>query len=401
MKYNFTNGEQMKSLKAEDFSLSLFMYTFGTYNKEGDVRFRLDEPLILKPGEYYGNTEEIKTSLGNFYMNKAIIPENVFKKCGYVHKRWSAGVWYNYMDRVASALLLDELYPDEALASAECIKLLNNLAFFSYALISVACSGTTENITFMPQNVREYKEKIFKENEEGLKSGDTEIAAMVEKKVLDFAKAELVNDKGSDLFESGSKSTYENNYKLVHVMKGSVFNIGKGKFETAQSSLRDGIKQDEYPLIADAMIKGAYSKGMGPAKGGYMSKKDNAAFQSLVLDIKGSNCGTTGTLNILVTPMLSKMIRFRYMKKNGKVVRLTDDMMAGLIGKSIELYDPMFCKNEKTCNRCAGDLYYNLGITNIGLTLAKKSATLLNKSLKNFHDATIHLHTVNVDDLVL
>ena len=41
-----------------------------------------------------------------------------------------------------------------------------------------------------------------------------------------------------------------------------------------------------------------------------------------------------------------------------------------------------------------------LDIENIGLTVTKVGSTLLNLSLKNFHDTTLHLKRINFADYI-
>lgn len=49
----------------------------------------------------------------------------------------------------------------------------------------------------------------------------------------------------------------------------------------------------------------------------------------------------------------------------------------------------MFCINDKICNICAGDLFYILNIKNIGLTSVVAPNTVMNISMKAFHDQTV------------
>jgi hypothetical protein len=60
----------------------------------------------------------------------------------------------------------------------------------------------------------------------------------------------------------------------------------------------------------------------------------------------------------------------------------------------------MYCISDKICNKCAGELFYKLGIENIGLTTTKVSSTLMNKSLKKFHDVSLKLHEVDLNDII-
>ena len=86
--------------------------------------------------------------------------------------------------------------------------------------------------------------------------------------------------------------------------------------------------------------------------------------------------------------------------ENGKLVRLDNTNIKSYIGKLVHFRSVLFCQNEKLCNKCAGDLYYNLDIQNVGLTVTRVGSAVLNLSLKNFHDTTLHLKRINYKDYI-
>lgn len=71
------------------------------------------------------------------------------------------------------------------------------------------------------------------------------------------------------------------------------------------------------------------------------------------------------------------------------------------LNKKVKLRSPMFCKNDKVCNKCAGERYYIMGIKNSGLTAGRISNTLLNASMKNFHVAKVVFDEVDLNDLLI
>lgn len=120
-----------------------------------------------------------------------------------------------------------------------------------------------------------------------------------------------------------------------------------------------------------------------------------AAFQSLTLDEKDSDCGSTKTLNLLLTNKNYKLFLYRYIVEGGKLVRLDNTNIKSYIGKEVKLRSALYCQSPKICNKCAGDMYYNLGIVNAGLTVTKIGSVVLNLSLKNFHDTTLKLGRID------
>lgn len=132
-----------------------------------------------------------------------------------------------------------------------------------------------------------------------------------------------------------------------------------------------------------------------------MTKKMFAGMQSLVLDEKGTDCGSEKYVEFTITDKNKKLFLYRYILDGNKLVLLDDKNIKSYINKKVKMRSPMGCKSDKICNICAGELYYKLGIKNIGLTTTKVTSTLLQKALKKFHDVSVKLYTVDVDELVL
>lgn len=392
--YNIKKAEDVLDIKMEDFTASLFKYMFG--NTKNGRRFKPQDQLIIPKGKYYGNAEPIKTNIGRYMLNKAIIPEDIYKHIGFFNERWSAKSIRALNSDISEHLLDGRIDPRSF------IKFLDNLQFFSFSLNAVMTSSMTENTVFLPDEFYKRKEKLIKENQEAIDNGDTVVTNKIEKELLDYAKELIGDDSGMNLFNSGSKASFDNNFKLLNVMKGSIMDLSTGQYKTSTSHYMDGVKKEETHLYADSMVSGAFARGVGTQVGGYLVKKYMAAFQSVVLDEKGTVCTTTKTMSVALTKSNVKLFKFRYIKDGSKDVILTPENQSKYIGRTVQMYDPMYCVSNKICNRCAGDLYYKLGIKNIGLTASKISSLIMQKSLKKFHDNTLKIKVIeSVDDLVI
>ena len=133
----------------------------------------------------------------------------------------------------------------------------------------------------------------------------------------------------------------------------------------------------------------------------YFGKQITAALQAVVLDKKGSDCGTKKTLKILFKKDLTKDLLYRYIIENGKIVLLDDNNIGKYYDKIINLRSPMCCVGNKLCRICAGQMYEKLDINNIGLTSARVASTLLNLSMKKFHDTSLKISKIDINDISL
>jgi hypothetical protein len=116
------------------------------------------------------------------------------------------------------------------------------------------------------------------------------------------------------------------------------------------------------------------------------------------LDEVGSDCKTKQTVEILIDN--PKEFLLRYIEENGKLILLTPNIVNSYKGKYVKMRSPMFCKSQKICNKCAGELYYKLGIPNFGLVSNIIGTSILNLSMKLFHDTTVKTTEIDINNYI-
>lgn len=387
MDYSFIKSpEDLLKVQTKDIGSKLFKYLFGR-RKEG-VRFKTDTQFVLKKGQYPYLEKDIKTTMGNYMVNRALFNDNLIKELGYINKRFSADTVENIEAQLSDALLEDRI------SVKDLIYYMDRIQFFGFSLSSTFVPSITEKTVFLDKSIKKEKEKLIKEA--GDKINDPIVAAGIQKKLIDKAKESIGNDVGMDLYESGSKASFGNNFAKLFLMNGPMIDINTGEYRTSTSSYSDGVKKSEADLYANSMTEAAFAKGVNTQMGGYLVKKYMAAFQSVMLDKKGSDCGTTKTLDIFLTKEISKLFLHRYIKTSSGKVRLSKTNIDKYIGTNIKVFSPMYCIGNKICNKCAGEYFYKLGgMENIGLTTSKVCSSIMNKSLKKFHDKSIKVFSVS------
>lgn len=79
---------------------------------------------------------------------------------------------------------------------------------------------------------------------------------------------------------------------------------------------------------------------------------------------------------------------------------LTPDNINSYIGKIVNLRSPMYCRDNHICNKCAGELYYKMGIDNVGLISNVIGTSMTTLELKRFHNSSIKLKEINIFDYI-
>ena len=91
-----------------------------------------------------------------------------------------------------------------------------------------------------------------------------------------------------------------------------------------------------------------------------------------------------------------------YIKPNGDLEEITSDNMDKLIGKTVNMRYSSLCERSKegcSCENCAGTLFRRAGIENAGLTSMVMMSSVKNKAMKAFHDSTLSLVSLDLDEV--
>lgn len=112
-----------------------------------------------------------------------------------------------------------------------------------------------------------------------------------------------------------------------------------------------------------------------------------AAFQHIELLPEGSDCGTKRYIEMNVNDKNINMIMYSYAIVGDKLVEITSENRDKFIGKKVKLRFSSMCEAKNgICNACAGNLFYRLGIKNVGSATPQIPSKLKLLSMKLFHD---------------
>lgn len=400
-KLSEADKKYLMSLKPSDITFDLLIDLFADKSKKvnGKItitgsKIKTSDEFTLKKGEYTNSTD-VLTNAGLFIFNKLIVEEHLVPVLGYVNEPLTNGVVNKLEDKLSKALLTDKITVDQM------VQYLNRLQWYGFQMNSVVCGSFTMKTIKPSSKAITARNKLFKENAAKIKDGDVVTAVKIEKEVVGIAHEELKNDPGMDLYKSGARGSFDNTYKNISLMKGPVYNPATGKFDIVESNFMEGIQKKDIHVHGNSVITGAYPKAIGTAVSGYFSKQIIAAMQAVVLDKRGSDCGSKGYLNVVLNEKNKDDFLYRYIIEGSKLVLLDDDNMSKYLNKPLKMRSPMYCIGKKLCRTCAGTMYDKLDIDNIGLTAARVSSTLLNMSMKKFHNSTSKIIEIDINTLVL
>jgi len=169
-----------------------------------------------------------------------------------------------------------------------------------------------------------------------------------------------------------------------------------GDNEHIDPALIDGYPKNPIKLAAmfNTSRSASYLRGNETQKGGSVAKSVLRATSSI--KITYTDCGVTYGKLVTVTDNNKDVMIGRYQIVNKKPIEITGDVVSSLVGKTIEIRSPAYCKEEDNnrCNICSGkslSKYPN----GVALLVTDISSTLIVSALKAMHNS--QLKTVKVD----
>lgn len=357
-------------------------------------KFHWSDEFSLKKGECHNDTDIAKTNVGLFIYNKFIIENLLEDILGYWNEPITDKVLGKIEGKINEALVKDKITVDDY-AEYE-----NRLQWI-LAIHTMVCGSFTKASISPNKEIIAKRDRLNKANKEKLDAGDAITAIKIENELIEDAKKKLEGDPSMELFDSGARGNFANNYKNISIQRGPVKDPISGKYRINTRSFSEGIEKENIPEMASTIVQGAYPKAVGTRVGGYLTKKMYAEFQNIVLGPKGSDCGSKRTLEMELTDSNKNDLLYRYIVDGKHLVKLVPENISKYMNKKLHVRSPMFCTSEHICNVCYGDKAYMIGVKNVGLTAAKIGSNFINLGMKSFHDATMKLNHIDPKKILL
>lgn len=397
------------SLKYEDYfiddgiNFSLLCDLFGTkVTKDSKGKIKINKPrfdptdeFTLLPNECDGNTEKCRTTIGQLVYNRILFGGGLYKIVGYIHRTINNKQVGKIEEQLSAALMSGKISVDEF------INYLDRFQELSMGFHHViASSFTMRGLKPVPQVIK-HRDQLLKQHAKEVEEGDVITIANIEKTLVKEAEEILHDEPSLALYRSGARGSMGNNYKNLSIMRGPIQDPMTGKYDIVKTSFIEGINKQDIAPAGNSVVAGAYPKAVGTAEGGYKFKEMSAALQAIVVDKPGSDCGSKGYVETVIRPSNKSEYLFRYIIENNKLVMLDYDNIDKYVNKVVKMRDAMYCIGDKICAVCAGEQFNKLNIKTIGLASSKVGTTMVNLGMKKFHDSSVKLFDIDINDITL
>lgn len=388
---NKSDIDYLLELTEDDITTTTVMELFGDF---GNHQWFNPYDIITVPAGKYGgklpngkekrNKEAFTTTVGRLIFNKYFIecePE-LLDFLGYVNENVGKKVYGKIFDNLGYAVLEDKI-------SIEAYKRFCKKSQKFMPYVSILSPNHSDNMLTITKKINKKKEELMKANKEAIDAGDVMVVDQISKELLDYARELMKDDPAMDMFLSGAGGSFENNFKNMFIMRGSVQDPDPRKsYNIIMSNYIDGVSKEEYSKLANTLAAGPYSRSKKTELGGYWEKLFLTSLQHVILLEPESDCGTKRYIEVDVTPKNISSIMYSYViNKDGSLTEITSQNKDKFIGKTVKLRFSSMCEaKDGICNKCAGNLFYRLGIRNVGASTPQIPSRLKVLSMKLFHD---------------
>lgn len=411
-KISQADKDYLLSLTVEDFvsdkyenklNYALITDLFGTKTTVGEdgktklvpPKFDPTDEFTLNPNEYPDVKEKLRTTVGQYTYNMIMFRNGLYKIVGYVNKTLNSKGVNKVEEQISSALMEEKITVDEFI---EYLDNFQRLSMGAHHIIS--SSFTMRGLKPVPQVIK-HRDQLLKQHAKDVEEGNVIAIANIEKILVKEAEEILHDEPSLALYRSGARGSMGNNYKSMSIMKGAIQDPTTGKYDIITNSYIQGIDKRDISAAGNNVVNGTYPKSVGTAVGGYKFKEMSSALQAIVCDEPGTDCGSKGYIEVVMKESNKNEYLYRYIIEGKKLVLLDNTNINKYINKPVKMRDAMYCIGDKLCSVCAGEQFNKLNIKSIGLASSKVGSTMVNVGMKTFHDSSIKLFDIDINDITL
>ena len=199
----------------------------------------------------------------------------------------------------------------------------------------------------------------------------------ISKQVMNVSRKDIENIVKDNcdfsyLIYSGARGKWDQ-ARQVLLTRGFISNFeGKILKEPVKNSLLDGLTEREFFISTYGCRKGLLDVAINTGTSGYQSRKLIFTAINLMKDKSPSDCGTTDYLKIKIeNKKQAEMLIGRFYSDGKILIEITNENYKEIIKKKINLRSPIYCQNEKICDKCYGRLHEKLHSPFIGVIAAQ------------------------------
>lgn len=255
---------KLYAVTSKGITLSALKELFA-YRANSNPLFTPADTFTLPKGRLY-NDENVKTSVGRYVFNKLILNDVIGPLVKYQNIQMN-GKGVGKLDGIMASLLRSD-----TINSKEFETYIDKMQWIGFAISRFINPSLPTDMVIPPKDIVEGKQKLVEKNRKRLDDGDIEAVNEIESELLGKAKAEMHSEPAMEIYDSGSRGSFNNNYKMVNISRGVVPDpVDSSKVHISMNNLAEGIPPEEQTIYANISTIGSSSRAIATRDGGYVA----------------------------------------------------------------------------------------------------------------------------------
>lgn len=212
-------------------------------------------------------------------------------------------------------------------------------------------AATPKALTINPAIIKR-RDELLEEHKDRLH--DPAVISEIENELIAMDRADMADDESMGfLIDNKSFDIVRKKTLIMHGAE-SAFQDGNN-VQMIPTSLDEGLDPDFMPEYANSLREGSYARGTLTALGGSKVKETYRVAQNV--SVQDEDCGVKFGIPTLIPKGKEKYYIGNYYFENGKQGQVSEENVADLQTRAIEIRSPIYCHAEGSnyCRFCVGD----------------------------------------------
>lgn len=303
---------------------------------------------------------------------------------------------------------LPEKYPliNKVVTKSELKRIFNDLALRFPYKVAMESFDKIKTLGFYLSTIHGYTLGLDDLYSKKLNKLNKKLTGEIEKDIATIKNSEDVNNelkslRINDYIESGARGSWDQAKQLVY-SRGYVADANNNVRDyLIRSNLTKGLSPREFFESSWGSRKGLLDTALSTGDSGYLTRQLIYSTIFSELDEELEDCTTNDYLNMNFTIKNSdgtinqkksldfvKLFLWRYyLDEETKTLKMISSKnFKDLVGKTVKIRSPIYCKSEKICKKCYGNLYKILHSNQIGVIGTQSvSERITQLVLRTFH----------------
>jgi len=226
------------------------------FKKSKPPKYNFSDYFVLEAGKCYNDKAET-TTVGRYIFNKFILTKELGPKIKYMN--------YPLTDKKLGALQnkVARLFLEDKITAQENFDFMDRLNWYSFSIAYFTNSSLAVDFVMTNPKIKESKKKMIEKNANEIENGNLAVVADMEKELISEAKEIFKDHPSMQIYDSGCRGSFGNNYKNTSIMRGAIKNFADpSDNKISLTSLDEGIKPEDFKYYCDMSIAGTYSKAI-------------------------------------------------------------------------------------------------------------------------------------------